>query len=130
MVTLASKYQIALYASGIGALSPVKTVLTTTQADPFPAPHQTFSEVVGNDLNNAPIKAGFARATWHWDWIYRSDYPILEALVGNVYIETKDEGGAWHQYLCLCSIPKEPEPMSMGRCGAVDLELSMLVLQT
>lgn len=79
-------------ASGASALVDVTTLLTDTQAPPA-FPHPPLLEIVGNDLNNAPVEAGLPSVTWHWDLLTRDDAAALMAFCPGasavVYIETR-----------------------------------------
>lgn len=123
-------YKLCKYSDGIGALTDIREILANTAANPFPASYQSFSEVVGTDLNGAVIKAGLPRVTWHWDWLDRADYNALTAFVGRVFIETPDASGTFARYSAVMSIPTEPEPLTMRRCGPVDVLFTMLIRQS
>lgn len=60
---------------------------------------QEFTEVVGADLNSAPIEAGFPTAAWHWDEMPQSDFDRLLGFIGatgsaTVYIYTQTNEGS------------------------------------
>ncbi len=121
----------------LAGLTDVKTVLEGVSAvetggngsDPFPFPFQDYSEIVGTDLNGAPIKAGLPRCKWHWDWLTREDYAALKAFEGTCYITTNKGDDTYADYLAVLTIPKEPEPMDGHRIGPVDIEFVQMQVQ-
>ncbi len=122
-----SSYKIG---DSVETLTDITTLLTETRAEPFPAPFQDYAEVVGKDLNGAAIKAGLPRAKWHFDWLTRADYAVLKAYEGVCYIATNEGDDTYANYLAVMSVPEEPEPLAGHRCGPVDVEFTMLEVQS
>ena len=74
-----------------------------------------YTEIVGLDLNNAPIEAGFSTAKWTWDIMPQKDFDYLLNLVSNgasaeVTIRTRNNSGAsgydFQNYSCIMQRPK------------------------
>lgn len=119
-----SKYKIATLAQGVGGLQNVSDLLTETHAEPFPAPYQDYTEIVGADFNGAPVRAGLPRCSWQWEWLPQADYNVLLGYLGAVYIQTTvDTGDGEYElktYLATMIQPDAPPERQTGkRRGAV-----------
>ncbi|CAG0948030.1 hypothetical protein ANRL1_04843 [Anaerolineae bacterium] len=125
---MSNTFRIATLAQGVAGLTDVREIFSES-IQPFPAPFQNYAEIVGNDLNSAPIKLGLPVCHWHFEWLYRDDYALLAAYEGTVYIETDKGAGVFGVYLAVMGIPKEPEPLQGGTCGPVDIEFTMMEAQ-
>ncbi len=122
-----SNYKIGATLVG---LADITTLLTDTQAEPFPAAFQDYAEIVGKDLAGAPIKAGLPKAKWHFDWLPRGDYAILKSYAGACYIATNKGDDTYANYKAVMSIPEEPEFLPGHRVGPVDVEFWSLEVQS
>lgn len=83
--------------SGAAALVAVSTLLTITKGTPMANVVLPYQEIIGADLNNVPVEAGFPHVKdgWHFDFLPRADAAALMALCPNasavVYISTRRE---------------------------------------
>lgn len=111
---MATTYQLATFAAGSGGLANIVTIVDDVAATPFPAPFVPYAEIVGTDLNQAPIKQGLPTCAWHWDFMTQADYVALSAFEGAVYIATRTDQGAFHIYSGTMVITAVPNPR-MGR---------------
>lgn len=82
-------YKIGANVAGLVAVS----TLSNDATDPHPTQFVEYSEIVGADLNGAPIEAGLPRCVWKWE---QMDAKGFDALVdyyttygGIVYITTR-----------------------------------------
>ena len=96
-------------------------------------PESTFleyAEVVGSDLNEAPIEAGFPRASWTWERLSQTDYNILVGYLGTVYIRTRNNtGGGSEDYTNYSGVMARPQgTFSNGEW--VDVTASFFHLET
>lgn len=88
--------KIATQAQGVAGLQGICDVLDIG-VDPV-STFQEYSEVVGNDLNGAPIEAGLPMASWQWDVMTQTDFQRLLNYVSSgtsayVYIRTRNNTG-------------------------------------
>lgn len=83
------KYYIGATIVGLAAV----TGLSDDGTDPHPTTFIEYSEIVGTDLNGAPIEAGLPRCTWRWEQLDAKGFDaLMDVYVNNsgvVYITTR-----------------------------------------
>ena len=91
---------------------------------------QEFAEVVGSDLNEVPIEAGFPRASLTWVRLSQTDYNTLVSYMGVAYIRTRNNvGGGSESYGNYSSVMARPQgTFSNGEW--VDVTASFFNLET
>jgi hypothetical protein len=89
------RHRLGTYAGGVAATKPICELLSVGVD-----PESTLGyDVIGMDLDNAPVEAGFPSAIWRWAVMPQSDFQYLLDFIaatgsGNVTIRTKQPSGA------------------------------------
>lgn len=125
--------KIGTQAGGVAGMKSICDLLSIG-VDPI-TEFTEYSEVIGTDLNDAPIEAGFPRATWEWRVMPQSDFEHLNDFISStgsnpVYICTrKNTGASGYDFANYLAVMRRPK--TSGREGllvrAVVLEFTMLV---
>lgn len=89
------RHKLGTYAGGVVGMDDICSLLSIG-IDPDSS--LTYP-VIGNDLNGAPIEAGFPTVRWQWDVMPQSDFEYLMNFIGatgnaTVTIRTKKQTGA------------------------------------
>ena len=107
------RHKIGTQAGGVAGMQDICTLLSVG-VDPE-SDYQEYADVVGTDLNGAPIEAGFPQTSWRWSMMPQADFQYLLDFVastgnGNVYIRTRKNSGAsgfdFADYLAVVKRPK------------------------
>lgn len=90
------RHKLATLAQGVAGMHDICNLLNVG-IDPV-STFQEYTEVIGNDLNGAPIEAGLPQATWAWDVMSQSDFQYLLNFIGatgsgSVYVRTRNNSG-------------------------------------
>lgn len=136
-----SKFKIATLAQGVAGLRNLSELVS---GDPFPAEFQDYSEVVGTDLNGAPVTAGLPRAKWTWEWLPQFEIDRLLTYCpsdnASVYIRTETMYGTKRKFKIYQATMLKPalgdielslhgEPALPQHRGPVEIQFVNLVLQ-
>ncbi len=125
-----SNFKLATYASGVGGLADITTLLTETTAPPNPAPFHD-AVITGVSLNNAPQENGYPSCEWNWAWLTATDLAVLGTYCPNasalVYITTEKNDGTTANYLATMWRPTS-DPMGSLR-GNVVVKFTKLEVQ-
>lgn len=104
------QYKIGLTEIGMASLCDVLKI-----GDDPVASFQEYAEVVGDDLNQMPIEAGFPNATWRWDRpMTQEDFNTLLGYFASasgtvIYIQTRNNvGGSASDYTVYAARMKRP----------------------
>lgn len=91
------RHKVGTQAGGVAGMKDICSLLNIG-IDPI-STFLEYTEIVGLDLNNAPIEAGFSVAKWTWEVMPQKDFDYLLNLVSNgasaeVTIRTRNNSGA------------------------------------
>ncbi len=123
--------------ASVATLFPV-TGLTSDGADPHPSQFVEYAEVVGTDLNGAPIEAGLPRCTWNWSEMDAAGFDALTDYfttnAGIVYIQTRtnvyaSDAYTFATYKARMARPRG-ETVPGKRYSGVTIEFTMMELQS
>lgn len=120
------RHRIGTYAGGVAGMKSICDLLQIG-IDPQSS---FYAEIVGSDLNGAPIEAGFPTATWAWEQMHQGDFNRLLAFIGAtgsaaVYIRTRNNSGAsGFDFTDYTAIMHRPQAASR-----VGLELSEITIE-
>lgn len=88
-----SHYQLGALSSFCTTMVPLDEILFESQADPFPATYQPYTEISGQDNLGINIKSGDPVIHWHFEWLPQPDVVRLMAYEGWVCVRTEVRNG-------------------------------------
>ena len=95
------QYKIGLYASGVGAMKDICTLLFEGK-EPISV-FTEYTDVVGITLDGTNVEAGFPKVAWTWTELTQLDFNALLVFANqHVYIRTRTNAGTsgfvWQNY--------------------------------
>lgn len=127
-----SRFYIGTQAAGTAGM---KDLCALIAEDPATTTYQEYSEVVGEDLDGAPIEAGLPRAAWQWDRLSQAEFDALldytdPSASACVYIRTRvNMGASMPEFATFLAVMHRPQSEPEGRIVHRRVEVEFTALQ-